>query len=293
MTEYVSIRASEILHQGELVAFLKSRFPESTRPLGRSLPSGPETVETRVLANSPEFEEIRSFILPRREQGLHGFSDFTIGRYLRKYSKTELQNSEVLRFTITSHFEPSGEECGTIYETLCRYCNRGRQVSDLILDLRRVPQHKDLSETIAWVEWVVSSKFVRMFEENKLTGAEFRPVFDLRNPAKRDKEWSQLWVTGNVGALAENTKLGSDPFSPSQVSWRCPQGHAVATQFLSEIYLHRNSWNGSDIAITSDLFGQGGNLVRPTPLIFVSQQMFRALQKAEIKGYSCEVAHLV
>jgi hypothetical protein len=292
MTEYVSVRASKLLHQGELVAFLKSRFPESTKPLG-SLPAGAETVETRVPANSPGFEEIRNFILARRKQGLHGFSDFTIGRYLRKYSMTELQNSELLRLTIRSHFEPSGEECGTIYETLCSHCNWGRQASDLILDLRRVPQHKDLSETIAWVEWLVSSKFVRMFRENKLTGAEFRPIFDLRNPTKQAKEWSQLWVTGKVGALAENTKLGRDPFSPSQVSWRCPLGHAVATQFLSEIYLHRNSWDGSDIAITSALFGQGRNLLRPTPLIFISQPMYRALQEAEVKGYSCEVAHLV
>jgi hypothetical protein len=132
-----------------------------------------------------------------------------------------------------------------------------------------------------------------MFRENKLTGAEFRPIFDLRNPTKQAKGWSQLWVTGKAGALAENTKLGRDPFSPSQVSWRCPLGHAVVTQFLSEIYLHRNSWDGSDIAITSALFGQGRNLLRPTPLIFISQQMYRVLQETEVKGYSCEVAHLV
>jgi hypothetical protein len=82
MTKYISVRASEILHQGELVAFLKSRFPESTKPLGRSLAAGAETVETVVPANSPAFEEIRNFILARRKEGLHGFSDFTIGRYL-------------------------------------------------------------------------------------------------------------------------------------------------------------------------------------------------------------------
>src|SRR2546429_2814838 len=26
-----------------------------------------------------------------------------------------------------SHFEPSGEECGTIYETLCDHCNRSEE----------------------------------------------------------------------------------------------------------------------------------------------------------------------
>lgn len=293
MTEYVNVRASETLGQEELVSFLKSRFPEATKPIGRTVVEGTECVEVRVPSNSPEFEEIRRFIDARRKEGQRGFSDFTIGWFLRKYTKAELQTAEVLRLTIASHFEPSGEECGTIYETLCDHCNLGRQASDLILDLRRVPQHKDISETIAWVEWVVSSKFVRTFTENKLTGAEFRPIFEFKNPTKQSKEWHQLRVTGKAGELAETTRLGRDPFSPSQISWRCPLGHSVVAAFLSEIYLKRTGWDGSDIAITSALFGQGRNLLRPTPLIIISQRMYHVLQKAGLKGFSVEVAHLV
>lgn len=293
MTEYVNVRASETLGQEELVSFLKSRFPKATKPIGRTVVEGTACVEVRVPSNSPEFEEIRRFIDARRKQGQRGFSDFTIGWYLRKYTKAELRNAEVLRLTIASHFEPSGEECGTIYETLCNHCNWGRQVSDLILDLRRAPQHKDISETIAWVEWVVSSNFVRAFTENKLTGAEFRPIFEFKNPTRQSKDWYQLQVTGKAGELAETTRLGRDPFSPSQISWRCPLGHSVVTAFLSEIYLQRSAWDGSDIAITNALFGQGRNLLRPTPLIIISQRMYRVLQEAGLKGFSVEVAHLV
>jgi hypothetical protein len=293
MLEYVNVRASETLGQGELVAFLKARF-EATRPVGgRRIVEGTECVEVRVASDSPDFEEIRRFIDARRKKAVPGFSDFTIGWYLRKYTKLELQQAEVLRLMISPHFEPCGEECGTIYETLCNECNWGRQVSDLILDTRRVPQHKDISETIAWVEWVVSSKFVRAITENKLTGAEFRPIFEFKNPTKQSRDWHQLRVTGKVGGLAETTKLGSDPFSPSQVSWRCPLGHSIVTSFLSEIYLHRNAWDASDIVVTSALFGQGRNLLRPTPLIIVSQRLYRVLQEAELKGFSYEVAHLV
>jgi len=293
MTEYISVRASETLGQEELVTFLKSRFPRITKPVGRTIVEGTECVEIRVPSHSSEFEEIRRFIEAKRRQALRGFTDFTIGRYLRKYARSDLQRAEVLRLTIPSHFEPSGEECGTIYDTLCNHCNWGRQISDLILDLRRVPQHKDISETIAWVEWVVSSKFTRTFTENKLTGAEFRPIFEFKNPTKQSREWYQLRVTGKAGELAEKTKLGRDPFSPSEVSWRCPLGHAVVTEFLSEIYLHRNAWDGSDIAITDALFGQGRNLLRPTPLIIISQRMYRVLEEAGLKGFSYEVAHLV
>ncbi len=293
MTEYVNVRASETLDQGELVAFLKSRFPKLTTPVGRSIAEGTESVEVRVPSSSSEFEEIFRFIDSKRRQGLPGFSDFTIGWYLRKYTKAELQSAEILRLTISSHFEPCGEECGTIYETLCNECNWGRQASDLILDLRRIPQLKDVSQTIAWMEWVVSTKFARTFEENKLTGAEFKPIFDFKNPIKQSKEWRQLSISGKAGKLAETTKLGRDPFSPEQVNWRCPLGHAVAAELLSEIYLHRNEWDGSDIAISSALFGQGRNLLRPAPLIIISQRMYSMLQKAEITGLSYEIAHLV
>jgi hypothetical protein len=292
MTEYLILRASEILDQGELVAFLESNFPR-TRPIGKDFTKGARTVEIRVPAASPEFREIERFIASKREGNEKAFQHFPIASYLRKYSKTELAQAEVLPLTIASHFEPSGEECGTIYETLCHHCNWGRQVSDLILDLRKVPQHKDLSETIAWVEWIVSAKFVRTFVQNKLTGAKFNPVFDLRIPTKKSREWSQLCITGRAGPLAETTKLGKDPFSPSHLGWRCPLGHSVVTQFLSEIDLHKNAWDGSDIAITTSLFGQGRNLLRPAPLIIISQRAYRAFQEAGLKGFSYEVAHLV
>lgn len=293
MIEYVNIRASETLEQEELVSFLKSRFPKATRQVGHPIVEGTECVEARIHSNSAEFEEIRAFIESRRKQGQEGFAQFSIGRYLRKYTKPELQEAEVLLLNVTSHFEPCGEECGTIYETLCNRCNWGRQASDLILDLRRVPQHKAISETIAWVEWVVSSDFVRMFTEKRLTGAEFHPIFQLKNPTRISKDWFQLHITGKAGDLAPATRLGRDPFSPSEIMWRCPLGHSMVTAFLSEIYLPRSTWDGADIAVTTALFGQGRNLLRPAPLIIISQRMYRTLQEIGHKGFSVEVAHLV
>src|SRR5438045_6720657 len=115
MTEYINVRASETLGQGELVAFLKSRFPKATRSVGQTIIKGTECVEVCVPANSPEFDEIRRFIEVKKKQGNRGFSDLTIGWYLRKYTRKDLENAEVFRLTIPTHFEPAGEECGTIY----------------------------------------------------------------------------------------------------------------------------------------------------------------------------------
>lgn len=292
MAEYLIVRASEILGQEELVDFLKSRFPADTTRIGRALVPGTECVEARVRSDSPEFDELREFIITKRRQQVLGFSAFNLGRYLRKYTKKQLLDSEILLLNPVSHFEPSGEECGTVYETLCEHCNWGRQISDLVLDLRSIPQHKDISETISWVEWVVSSKFAQTFAENDFSGAEFRPIFDLRSPLKRSDNWNQLRITGAAGSIARATKMGRDPFSPGEIDWKCPLGHSIVTQFLSEIYLERNDWDGSDIAITAALFGQGRNLLRPVPLIFISQRTYRAMTAAGLTGFSLEVAHL-
>ena len=293
MREYLNLRVSETLDQGELVAFLESRFPKATRSIGRTFIEGTKCVETRVSADSPEFREIARFVESKRNQGEKAFSFFPIASYLRKYTKQELFNAEFLTLEISSCFEPSGEECGTVWETMCHECNMGRQVSDLILDLRRAPQQKDIGRTIAGVERIVSSRFVHMFRERKLTGAEFRPVVDFRHPTGISRDWHQLWITGRAGKLSEKTLLGKDAFSPSEIGWRCPQGHSVVAALLSEIVLRRDELDGSDIAITDDLFGQGRNLLRPVPLIVISVRMYRLLEECTIKGFSCEIGRLV
>jgi hypothetical protein len=169
----------------------------------------------------------------------------------------------------------------------------GRQLSELVLDLRRAPQHKDIFQTIAWVEWVVSSRFVHACASIRPTGVDVRPVFEFQNPTRQSRTWRQLVVKGRSGRLSRETQVGRDPFSPFKIDWRCPLGHSEVGQFLSEIYLNRSEWDGSDISVTDSLFGQGRNLLRPSPLIIITQRAYRAFEKASIKGASFEPVHLV
>ena len=73
MTEYINVRASEMLDQGELVAFLKSRFGRRTKQIGRQVLKGTECVEVSVLSNSADFDEICRFVGAKRAQGAEGF----------------------------------------------------------------------------------------------------------------------------------------------------------------------------------------------------------------------------
>ena len=291
MTEFVILRASQVLDQGELIRFLKEKFGSSVRAVGKSLP-GMETFEVRIKVPSKEFELVSDFIRSRRSDGADEFVKYTLGSINRRYTKRDLLNAGLLWATIVPHFEPCGEECGTAYETLCSDCNLGRQVSDLLLDLRRAPQHKDICETISWIEWIVTSRFKKVVQDNGLSGVEFKPVFDLRSPLASSRTWSQIQVTGRAGRLAASVVLGRDPFDPGHVPWRCPSGHSTVTQFLSEICIRESDWDGSDLTITSDVFGEGRNLLRPTPLLLISQKAFRSFEQAGIRGLSYEVARI-
>ncbi|MGI4828668.1 MAG: hypothetical protein ACRYFU_10840 [Janthinobacterium lividum] len=291
--EYIKIRASEILGQHELIELLNARFPELATRVGDLGFPGTGVIEARVPLDSPKLQEIRDLIAAKRKQGVPEYAVLAIGEYVRSYTVAELRNAEALLLKIAAYCEHAGEQCGTVYETLCPHCNLGRQMSDLILNPRRMPKRKDIAETIAWVEWVVSSRFVHAFTENHLSGAEFRPIVDFKKAAMHSQEWHQLQVFGKAGAIAEKTVIGKDPFSPSEVSWRCPMGHSVVAQCLSEVYLNRDAWDGSDIAVTSSLFGQGRGFLRPFPLIVISQRMYRLLQEEGLKGYTVRIAHMI
>ena len=86
--------------------------------------------------------------------------------------------------------------------------------------------------------------------------------------------------------------MGRDPFDSSGVEWRCPLKHSIVAALLSEVYIKSDTWDGSDIAVTDTLFGEGRNLLRPSPLIIISKRIYSLLKMKELKGLSYEVAHL-
>jgi hypothetical protein len=153
--------------------------PDEGRPLGSAdyiRMFGPSVRQLRVNVSSRRYEEIR-YIASRlkQEKGEYLFHGWMIRRY---YAPKELNAAELFKLKIAAVFEPAGEECGTIYDesTACPHCGAGRQqVSELILDLRKVPKNKDIARTIAG-EWIVSQRFAELVIDHQLTGLELRPV---------------------------------------------------------------------------------------------------------------------
>lgn len=127
--------------------------------------------------SDPRFPEVGRLRVSLSAQGKGMF--FSGWDITRHYSKTELAAAALFHVLITAVFEPSGEDCGTVFDygQTCPICSAGRrQVTDLWLDLRRVPKNKDIARTITAGEWIVSERLARLFVDASLTGFELGPV---------------------------------------------------------------------------------------------------------------------
>ena len=268
---------------------LRQRLPPE---LVKSLPYDVWSIS--LPRDSPRWGEIRAIL------------DTEPSRYFawvrRRYTPEELAEAELLRLEITRAFEPIGEECGTKYDrsAACPHCGAGRkQVSDLHLQLRRVyqgwpsiPQARrtGIARTIA-EEIVVSRDLADVITTEGVTGCELRPVRGCGENAKITPLWKQLWITGRAGRTVAPTEFGIHAFDPDPAGeYRCPLGHVSGLNLISEVYIERSQWDGSDIAATENL--TTGTMNR-LPMILISPRFYRLLDEHKFKGFKVEVAHLV
>ena len=231
-----------------------------------------------------------------RKQG----SVFVLGWDIRrKYTKKELEAAELLHLCLRSAFEPEGESCGTQYDDVaaCGHCGAGaRQLNELRLDPGSMPRGKDLARTIAYNEVIVSARLVEALHAHGITGARFLPVLRKRGKGVIDA-WHQLEVTSRPLRVAPVTRFGIDPFDPDAAGeYRCPLGHVLGLNILSELSVVREDWDGSDVCATRQWTGvrsRNGGAFRPHPLLLISQKLRRLLSELKAKGFELEVAHLV
>ncbi|WP_224242682.1 hypothetical protein [Hyalangium gracile] len=227
------------------------------------------------------------------EEGASFFLGWDIHRH---YEEDELRSAELLHLVVRAHFEPPGAMCGTEYDdsVACGHCGAGaRQVSDLILNTRRIPKGKDIAQTIAG-EVVVSPRVVQACRDQGLHGAEFRPVRHRGRSGLAPAEWSQLVITSKPLKLHARTVTGNHPFDLDEGNrHRCPNGHVAGLNQISELYVHRKGWDESDWCRTDKLFGMRQGELRPEPRLLISQKLRQVLVGMKARGFELEIAHLV
>ena len=107
-------------------------------------------------------------------------------------------------------------------------------------------------------------------------------------------KWFQPVFTGAMVEVVPPTKVGIGPFDPDLAGkHRCPLGHVIGLNLISEVFLNRRSWDGSDILITRQQVGCRMGLLRPSPIVLISPRFYKILVREKIKGVRFEIAHLV
>src|SRR5690606_17437283 len=154
----------------------------------------------------------------------------------RQYSKKELDTATLFDLKIKTVFEPTGEECGTLYDetTACVICGANRkQVSPLILKKGTIPK-KDITITIGG-EVVISERFVNAVKHRNLKGLQLTPT--------NVEKYYQLTAKTEI-ELSPNTIVGINPFDLSTNSegeiYKCPKGDTIGLNLLSEPYVLDN-----------------------------------------------------
>jgi hypothetical protein len=259
---------------------------------GKMLESGIRLVE--IASDDPRFQEIGNLQGHiRRECNRSFFFGWDIKR---RYSQQEMNSADLFNLGINTTFEPAGEGCGTKYDesSACSKCRSGaRQVSDLFLNWKRIPKRKDISRTIAG-EIVVSKRLVELFGQQRVKGAEFRPVRQSLASSAESKDWFQMIMEPAEAEIAPPTRVGVNPFDYDRKGdFRCPLGDLIGLNLLSELSIRSTTRGTNDIICTRQFIGTRRGLLRPERIILISPKVRRLLESNNLKGYGIEVTHLV
>lgn len=115
-----------------------------------------------------------------------------------------------------------------------------------------------------------------------------------RRVPKQLPAYYQLLAVSSSAELHSSTVVGNGPFDLDTVGrYRCPLGHTVGLNILSEVTITRPRRDGiNDFVCTRQMVGVHRGLLRPHPLLLMSPRLQRLLHEHKITGYSLEVAHL-
>lgn len=225
----------------------------------------------------------------------------------RKYSKSELTSAILFHMKIKNVFQPSGEECGTTYDEsqTCDICGANRkQIGELKLKKKTIPK-TDISKTIGG-EIVVSEKFVSAIKARNLKGCLLKPI--IINDVKSN--YYQLFSTNELH-LSKKTIAGNDPFTTTLGSiggnynisgheinlkpeiYKCPKGHLIGLNLLSEVYVLDNaSIMSDDFLASTEKVGVRRGLLQPESVYFCSSEFKKMIDDEKLTGFDFEVAHV-
>jgi hypothetical protein len=166
-------------------------------------------------------------------------------------------------------------------------------LSPLRLDLARIGRTRRIARSLSG-EVVVEATLVEALLAAGVRRDAFRPVYH-RNSSSASATWKHLAVPNPDLEVAPATRFGDSLFATDEESRasRCPLGHVLGLNRLSEARIEKNSYRGEAIGASSTFVGHRLGYLRPERMLFVSQAVRRCLERERVTGIRLEIAHLV
>ncbi|MGO9768276.1 MAG: hypothetical protein ACLPSW_01755 [Roseiarcus sp.] len=152
----------------------------------------------------------------------------------------------------------------------------------------------DLTPTTGgfWV-WLNRPEQRLLVDKSRQENAEMK----MRRSVTANKQWPvwhQFIVDSTPVHFSTQTRFGNKPFDEDEEGKnRCPLGHVLGLNILSELYIKKSDWDGSDFVRTVEFVGTRRGLLRPRNFMLASPKVRNLFLENKIKGAEFEVAYLV
>lgn len=205
----------------------------------------------------------------------------------RVYEQHELDAAELFVLRTSNIFEPPGEELGCTYlPDVHGPAEADNRVGSLVLKCSRF-RGRSYCESIAG-ERLVAPELQAVVREKALSGVRFGTV--LCTGADKGKSgWAELIVTSRRVLVTPPTLAGNSPVDCAAIESR-ENCENLGLNVLSEVFIDRDSWDRSDLAVSKQTVGVHQGLLRPSRILFASKRLFSALSPPMRRGLLFEIA---
>jgi hypothetical protein len=118
---------------------------------------------------------------------------------------------------------------------------------------------------------------------------------DQRSGAAQKQSWYQVIPSGKPVEVCSSTRFGINPLNDDREGrYRFPNRNVSGLALISELSVVRDTWDGSDIAVTAQMAGYHppDSVLYPEPFLLISPRLRSLFQEHQVKGVRFEVAHL-
>lgn len=225
------------------------------------------------------------------------------------FSESELNSAEILYLSWIDDApgEMYANEYGTKYEVIkkCKQFEIYKQISPLFCNTSKLSKKKDIQRLFS-SEIIISKRLKEIFEREKITGVQIRPVYRplriknigdaeeiLNDKTKQSEDWFHLEVVADANHIVvPPTKYGLR-YIDFDKSWRnfyLPECNLISDiDYRSYLYLKRKHWPKTDIARTKEMI----MAKYPYPLVIINQRTYQILKKNKVKDFKAEPAYFV